>query len=291
MKNDDVARLNDLSNDLLMDIFDYLDVFDLFRAFVDLNERFNSLITDRRLSFQAMMISLTEATFSIYRTLILPRIGPYLRYLAISDECGLLESVFQSTTLARLQSVRLYQIKWHQLVSLLNQCRLKSIHIRTNYIQNEKHLKELFHRLFTEQVDLRSIYCRFHRPLHFLEEKTPFSRLERVTIDDPCFSSELIVLISQLPKLRYLNAQIDDDYREEMDRDIDHLAGSRSIRSAILHVEHVQCDRLILLISLLGELSRLELNGSIDFDIRHLLPALDLPEQSFHCHLSCCWPV
>lgn len=275
-------RLNDLSNDLLMDIFDYLDVFDLFRAFIDLNERFNSLITDRRLSFRA---TLTEDTFSIYRTLILPRIGPYLRHLTISDEFGLLESVFQSTSLARLQSVRLSQIKWHQLVSLLDQCRLRSMDIRTTYIQNEKHLEEIFHRLFTDQVDLRSIRCDFHRRLHFLEEKTRFSRLERLTIDHPCFSSDLIVLISQLPALRYLDAQIDDDYREEMDRDIDHLPGSRSIRSAILHVEHVQCDRLILLISLLGELNRLELNGSIDFDIQHLISAMERPQRSFRCQL------
>jgi hypothetical protein len=290
MKND-IARLNDLSNDLLMDIFDYLDVFDLFRAFVDLNARFRGLIVDRRLSFQAEMIALTEETFSIYQMLILPRVGQYLRYLSISDEFGFLGRVLQSTSLGRLQSVRLSQIKWHQLTSLLSQCRLRSMEIRTSFIQNEKHLAELFHHLFTEQVDLRSIRCSFSRPLHFVEEKTPFSRLQRLTIDDPCFSSDLIVLISQLPFLRYLNAQIDDDYREEMDRDIEHLEGSQSIRSAILHVEHVKCDRLLLVISLMPDLNRLELNGSIGFDIQQLIPAMELPYQSFHCHLSYRWPV
>ena len=148
----DVARFNDL----LMDIFDYLDVFDLFRAFVDVNQRFHGLITDRRLSFQSNVISLTEEALSIYATLILPRIGHYLRYLSISDELAFVDIVLQSTILARLQSVRLCQIKWHQLMSLLGRCRLKSIDIRTTYIQNEKHLSEIFRRLVAEQVDLRS---------------------------------------------------------------------------------------------------------------------------------------
>ena len=97
-----------------------------------------------------------------------------------------------------------------------------------------------------------------------------------MTIDYPCFSSDLIVLISQLPALRYLNARIDDEHREEMDRDIDHLTGSRSIRCAILHVEHVKRDRLILFLSLMVGLTRVQLNGSVEFDIHHLL-AMERP--------------
>ena len=92
------------------------------------------------------------------------------------------------------------------------------------------------------------------------------------------------MLISQLPKLRYLNARIDDEHREEMDRDIDHLSGSQSIRSAVLHVVNVQCDRLILFLSLMVDLTRLELHGSIDFDIQHLL-AVERTYRSFRCHL------
>ena len=166
-----------------MDIFDYLDVFDLFRAFADLNERFNGLISDRRLSFQANMLSLSSAAFSIYRTVILPRVGVHLRSLSISDQFGLLEDLLHSTSLARLQSARLYQIKWHQLRSLLVHCRLQSLFIRTNAIQNEKHLEELFQHLVNEQVELRSLHCHFHRRWHISEERTPLSRLERLTID------------------------------------------------------------------------------------------------------------
>ncbi len=92
-------------------------------------------------------------------------------------------------------------------------------------------------------------------------------------------------MISQLPKLRHLSARINDYNREYMDKDIDHLTGNESLRSLILHIENVELDRLLLILSLLPNVHILELNGRIDFDINHLFE-LERNYTSFRCNLQ-----
>ena len=102
-------------------------------------------------------------------------------------------------------------------------------------------------------------------------------------IDCDCFSSDFIILISQLPKLRHLNARINDHNREYMDKDIDHLTGSDSLRSLVLQIENVELNRLLLIFSLTTNVHRLDLNGIIDFDINRLLE-LERNYASFRCN-------
>ena len=70
-----------------------------------------------------------------------------------------------------------------------------------------------------------------------------------------------------------------------MDKDVDHLTGSHSVRSLTLHIEDVQWIRLSTILRLVPTLQLLELNGTIDFDIGHLL-ALERNYTSFRCNLS-----
>ena len=78
------------------------------------------------------------------------------------------------------------------------------------------------------------------------------------------------MLICQLPNLRYLNAHINDERREQIDRDIDHLTGNHSLRYLVLHIENLKWDRLKLILSLMFNLNRVELNGTVDFDLNNL---------------------
>jgi len=280
-----ISLFTDLSNDLFFEIFDYMDVLYLFQAFFNLNQRFNLLIIDRHICFQANMIDLKSYEFMIYRNLILPKIGCYIRYLSISDQLNYLQIILRSISLTNLLFIRLYDVKLNELRIILRHCKLKYIFIDTNYIQNEKHLNEIFHILFNQQSDLCSMQCNFHTNLYFVEEKYKLSQLRRVIIDCECFSSDFIVLISQLPKLCHLNARINDHNREYMDKDIDNLTGNESLRSLILHIENFEFDRLLLILSLIPSVHILELNGSIDFDINHLLE-LERNYTSFRCNLK-----
>lgn len=186
------TSFNDLSNELFLEIFDYLDVFDLFRTFQNLNQRLNSLIIDRRIIFQANLLMGNDEQLSMYKNMILPKVGQYLRHLTITDEYGYFESLFNSMIFRDLLSVRLYQIKLHQLRSILDHCQLKSLYIQTKFIQNEKHLNDIFHHLVNHQPKLRRLQCNFYTNLHFIEEKVRLSELRRVIIDCSCFSSDLI---------------------------------------------------------------------------------------------------
>jgi hypothetical protein len=91
-----ISLFTDFSNDLFFEIFDYIDVLHLFQAFFNLNQRLNLLIIDRHIYFQANMISLKPYEFSIYKNLILPKIGCYIRYLSISDELNYLQIILCS---------------------------------------------------------------------------------------------------------------------------------------------------------------------------------------------------
>lgn len=70
-----------------------------------------------------------------------------------------------------------------------------------------------------------------------------------------------------------------------MDKDVHYFTGSHSIRSLTLHIEHVEWIRLSTILRLMPTLQILELNGTIDFDIGHLL-SLERNYTSFRCNLS-----
>jgi hypothetical protein len=70
-----------------------------------------------------------------------------------------------------------------------------------------------------------------------------------------------------------------------MDKDIDNLIGNESLRSLILHIENIELNRLLLILSLIPNVHLLELNGTIAFDINHLLE-LERNYTSFRCNLQ-----
>ena len=187
-----MRRFDELSNDLFFEIFDYLDVLHLFHAFSKLNRRFHSLILDRRICFQANMTRLQTKDYDIYRSLILPRVGRYLRYLSIFDDGHYLQEILRSIRFENLLAVRLYQTGLNELKTILQCAQLRSMCIETPLIQNERHLNGIFQLLFNQQRRLRSIECRFHTHLYFIDENERLSALTRVVLHDSCFSSDLI---------------------------------------------------------------------------------------------------
>ena len=187
-----MRRFDELCNDVLFEIFDYLDVLHLFNAFFNLNRRFHSLIVDRRICFQANMTRLKTKDYDIYRRLILPRVGRYLRYLSISDDGHYLQEILRSIRMETLLTVRLYQIGLNELKTLLQCSQLKSMYIESSSIQNESHLNGIFQLLFNQQRRLRSMECRFDTHLFFIDQAEQRSTLTRVVLHDSCFSSDLI---------------------------------------------------------------------------------------------------
>lgn len=279
------SLFNDLSNDLLLEIFDYLDVFDLFQAFFNLNQRFNRLIADEHNYFQANMISIGNQQFLFYKNLILPKIGAYIRYLSISDQMNYLQILLRSISFRNLISIRLYDVQLSELLSILEQSNLKYLFIQTKSIQNEKHLDNLFRILFEQQSNLRAIECQLFTQLFFQNYQIKFSQLKQIVLNCDCYSSDFIVLISQLPNLRQISARINDLNRDFMDKDIDHYQSNQSIRSISLHIENIDYDRLVFVFSFVENVRSVELNGRIDFEIDKIFE-LEKTFTSFRCNLE-----
>ncbi|CAF2973343.1 unnamed protein product [Rotaria socialis] len=91
-------KLESLSNDLLLDLFELLDVVNLLRAFSGLNARFNSLLYDVR-SYRVDLRSISKEDFNIFCSTYLHLISNRTIYVRLSDDedtpfqCSQLQSV------------------------------------------------------------------------------------------------------------------------------------------------------------------------------------------------------
>ncbi|CAF4602369.1 unnamed protein product [Rotaria sp. Silwood2] len=62
----------DLSNDLMYEIFDYLDEYDIYESFYDLNQRFKNLLIKSNLPIEIRFPSISKLNFyNYYRQMIL----------------------------------------------------------------------------------------------------------------------------------------------------------------------------------------------------------------------------
>lgn len=266
----------DLSNDLFLEIFDYLDIVDLFRSFANLNRRFRSLIIDRRLNFQANFLHLNDIERSFAEEILLPEFAHFLRHLKISSKFSFLKNF----SFERLESICFVDVDLHRILSILHSSQCKSISIRTKRIQNEKILDELFQKIFFEQKKLRSIDFQFFTSLHFVDMTKNPSQLRRVIIRYPCVSNDLIVLISQLKVLKVFIAQIDDSKREIIDRDVEHLKPNSSIRWAKFSLFDISVERFEYFLQFFPKLQSLNLICSSKFSLKKTTSF-----HHFHCEI------
>jgi hypothetical protein len=281
-----ISTLQSLSDELLFEMFDYLDVFDLFYAFININQRLNQLITDHRIAFQADLLKLTKEKWSFYWTTIWPSIASSLRFLSIFVDDEFLRISLDLWPFRHLQSMKLFQIKHQQLKEILRQCQLRTIWIDTDFIQNEKHLRTLFDDLLVKQRRLQVMRCHFHTRIFFSQRNESFSRLRRLTIDDPCFSTDLVILIGQLPYLCYLNAFINDDRYDDLEKDVDYSKRNRSLHTLCLRIEKSSFEQLEKLLQSVPQIRRLQLKGAMKFDSQ-LLFELQQRHSNFRGNFHC----
>ena len=132
-----------LANELVLDVFDYLDAVDIFRAFADLNARLNTLLSHYQ-SYQLNFCRISKTDFTAFCQTSLPSIIHRLASLELSDDDDtpnlgtlLLSNYFPLDRFTRLQSLTLRGVvgptiltdtlpRCHHLTHLdLIQCRLQ----------------------------------------------------------------------------------------------------------------------------------------------------------------------
>ena len=166
-----MSCFEDLSGEILMTIFEYMNVEDVWTIFFNMNSRFNSLIFDSRLrltadiskidksGFDDFCVSLVNTNFSNIFTLILS--NHYNRYLQIrpflSQTCF---TVFQS-----LRALTLIDVNHDELMEVTKQIKklpnLNYFHVNTREIFRDKELANVTHASLN-QSNIRNSALSLH---------------------------------------------------------------------------------------------------------------------------------
>jgi hypothetical protein len=219
-----------LANELLLDLFEYLDGIYLLRAFNGLNSRFNYLLFVHFRSYHFDFRSITKYDFDIickdYFPLIINRIKSFT--LSNDDETPNLPELFLSygftiNKFIGLQFLSLYSIEsYDQLNQIIIQCYqipyLTHLNIMDTYIDDGK--KEI--------TDLMNNIWRLPRLYHLNFNnnslgKTYLSKISIISLsikklfieNVSCSLEDLLHLIKQTPSIEHLSITIHYNFQDE----------------------------------------------------------------------------
>lgn len=132
----DVTQLENLPNELLLMIFRYLTIFDIYHAFYGLNSVFNLLITGEQLDFHLTEKMSLENTIFVVEE-ILPNLGKNtLRMIEINHNTFFwrlikFNSLFSYTLIHTIHLKNLIQFPFAPVISILQQSsQLKHLQIQ-----------------------------------------------------------------------------------------------------------------------------------------------------------------
>ncbi|CAF0773998.1 unnamed protein product [Adineta steineri] len=210
------THFEDLSNELLLDIFDFLDGYHVFEAFSNLNNRIQHLITSSYFSLKLNISFMSKSNFNRRSNNI---IRPYMNQiisLQLSESFfikNFFTSLFSDTSFNRLESLVLNDLNVDDDVSILNSLaqlpRLFSLKIFC-YECNE--LFFIFQSIFRLPVlqYAKILYSNWTTTVPFPLATSDNQRsmtLEYLTVDSPHHLTSIYNLLSYTPRLRRLSVE------------------------------------------------------------------------------------
>ncbi len=212
-----ITRTEDLSNDLFYEIFDYLDIFDIYEIFSDLNNHFRCLLT---FSSVPMKIKLSFNSDTIFehrcKNIIIPNIHRIIS-LHLLDST-LIEKFFRqcmiNSSFSYLKLILLNGISGRKLLKLffyLNSLpQLSSLTICLKEYFDED-LGDVYHMIFHLSA-LQYLELSFPSKLEFdlivpVISNEQFSTLKYLIIDYSCTINELISILYHTPQLCHLTCK------------------------------------------------------------------------------------
>ncbi|CAF1359043.1 unnamed protein product [Rotaria sp. Silwood1] len=191
-----------LANELLLDLFQYIDVIDLFRAFYDLNTRLNELLFTKLTLYNLDFRSVSKYDFDHVCQQYLPLIINQIISLHLSDNEEtpnlskiLLSYGFTINKFINLKSLSLYNIQSYDIFNqLIIQCHhlpylthLNMIKCFFNYHENE--IESLMNNIWNlstlthcivDQIISRKIRLT---DIHIISSSIKYLTLEKITCD------------------------------------------------------------------------------------------------------------
>ncbi|CAF0798878.1 unnamed protein product [Adineta ricciae] len=218
------STFEDLSDDIIMDIFDLLDppVY-IYHSFLNLNRRFNRIISDARLLISLDLSQLTSpANFAYHCQVMLSKMSKQLISLRLSNEQRFYAQIQQFITHVRLghfQALRqlaLIQITFDQLRRMLADILSLNKLIRldidmfdsSGVAPNE--LNVIANALLSKSSSIQCLNLRFNREIIICESVS--SSMRNLTLD-ACYSSDLPHLLSLCSNLSSLTVKVEQSRR------------------------------------------------------------------------------
>ncbi|CAF1148202.1 unnamed protein product [Adineta steineri] len=242
-KSTSYACFENLSNELLYEIFEYLDAYDILKSFSNLNIRLQNLIISSSILLR-IKLDLKSTSLLEYRCqhVIIPNTHR-IRSICLHDQI-LIEKFFDHCTIDssfyRLESITLREIETETLLTILSYLnslpRLFSLAICLEDDDDDDYydLGNIYQFIFS----LPSLkYNKLYAPGDKLQINIPhvinkkFSTIEHLVLNYRCTLNQLNSLLHYTPQLRHLfcNGVIgpDEDFKNDQWMKLSHLKSIR----------------------------------------------------------------
>ncbi|CAF3170403.1 unnamed protein product [Rotaria sp. Silwood2] len=207
-----ITCFEDLSNELLYEIFDYLGGYGLYEAFSNLNSRFEQLLHSSSVLFKThcYLIKFDEIINIFKQFMFANRHQIFsLHVNFITRNSYFFSSFLFDSSFDRLESINFEQIQSNTLIAVLSNLsslpHLASLTIETSNIQEE--INDIYRLIFV-LPKLKYYRISFPNKCHSitlpLAVNNQCTSIEYLVIDHYCSLNELVSLISYTPKLRRL---------------------------------------------------------------------------------------
>ncbi|CAF3678100.1 unnamed protein product [Rotaria sp. Silwood1] len=229
----------DLSGELLMVIFEYMDVEDIWTIFFNMNTRFNTLVFDSRLRLTANISKIDKAKFdkfclslfqtNCYNIFTLILSNNYYRYPQIEQFLFHTNFIyFQS-----LYSLILIDINYNELINITKQIKqlinLNHLHINTHEIFHDKQLINVTYELFN-QPNIRVLGLNFHEKIQWCDNKTLSLSNIKVLSLNFINIDRLFLLLSHCPHLHSLSMTLDSRCNTLITNDNNELLSQTTVK-------------------------------------------------------------
>ncbi|CAF4720227.1 unnamed protein product [Rotaria sp. Silwood1] len=209
---ENITTLENLSNELIYEIFEFLNNHHAFQAFYDLNQRFQNLFLNSNLLIKINISSIPKSKLQHYLTHIIKPYAYRIELFRLSnpfiDPCLLLllimKNLTQVTTLIlnNIESIYIEQIV-NNLSSLPVLSSLTIISIDT--IQNHKNI--IYNKIFRlpklKYCQILIELLQYSKSLSVATNE--FSTVEHLIINHEISIDQLLILLSYVPQLRRLS--------------------------------------------------------------------------------------
>ncbi|CAF3026920.1 unnamed protein product [Rotaria sp. Silwood2] len=220
LSRETITNFEDVSNELIYEIFEFLDYFHIYKAFFNLNVRFRNLLTNSSLPIKINISSISKSAYQQYYTDIIRTNAYRINSLRLSNLFiyGLASSPIQILSkFLQLERLILHNIQSEYLEESL--LRLMSLpflsSLTVTSLDNIKNKNVIYHQI----LRLPALkYCKFslegysNDDIPLPSTTNDYNPIEHLIINDEMYLDQLNCLASYAPQLRRFSMQLRPEY-------------------------------------------------------------------------------